>query len=281
VTPRLAGEYTAALTGASRAGLLELGRTLRAYRESLVLVGGWVPYLLIERNKPSPSDFLHVGSIDIDFVVDPNRIGPDEYATIVELITQVGWEPCEGKRFSFERTVDGSDGVPYEINVDFLTSEATGGGRSRRHRPVQLDLQARTMRGAELALSHREGVVLSGKLPGGASSEAEVRMLDVAGCVGTKAIALGERYKQKDAYDLVSVIDRYGTGVEQVAELVRSSSGEELLAEALDQLRNKFQSATSEGPVWYSEFLGGDSDARDRSAQRAFQVVEKFNRLVS
>jgi hypothetical protein len=277
---RLAFEYTAELTGASKVALLELGRTLRAYRDSLVLVGGWVPYLLIERHGPSASEFLHVGSIDIGFVVDPDRIGENEYATIVELISDVGWRPCAGKRFSFERTVAGSDGKPYDVQVDFLTPTPGGPDQSHRHRPVQVDLQARTMRGAELALSHRLSIHLAGRLPNGADSNADVLMLDVTGCLGTKAIALGDRYKQKDAYDIVSLIDRYGSGIPEVADLVRPSSKEPLLAEALDVLRNKFQTERSEGPIWYAEFLGGERDALDRAAQRAFQVVREFDRLL-
>ncbi|HXQ79353.1 MAG TPA: hypothetical protein VN819_03945, partial [Thermoplasmata archaeon] len=156
-----------------------------------------------------------------------------------------------------------------------------GPGRSHRHRPVQVDLQARTMLGAELALAHRSSVHLAGKLPGGAVSEADVLMLDVAGCLGTKAIALGERYKQKDAYDIVSVIDRYGGGVPEVAHLVRPFSKEPLIAKALEVLKLKFRTERSEGPIWYAEFLGGERDALDRSAQRAFQVVREFNRLTT
>lgn len=281
MTPRLANAYTSALTGASKTALLELGRTLRTYRESLVLVGGWVPHLLIEGHGPLASEFLHVGSIDIDFVVDPNRIGEDEYATIVELISAVGWRACEGKRFSFERTVAGSDAKPYEIQVDFLTLPPRETGRTHRHRSIQVDLQARIMHGAELALAHRSPIHLSGRLPGGADSEADLLMLDVTGCLGTKAIALGERFKHKDAYDIVSVIDRYGVGVREVADLVRPSSGEPLLAEALEVLSMKFRTDRSEGPIWYAEFLGGERDSRDRAAQRAFQVVQEFRRLLA
>ncbi|MCI4326296.1 MAG: hypothetical protein L3K16_01465 [Thermoplasmata archaeon] len=280
MTHRLAVEYTTELTGASKIALLELGRTLRAYRESLILVGGWVPYLLIERHGPAASEFLHVGSIDIDFVVDPDRIGEEEYATIVELISGAGWKPCEGKRFSFERTVIGSDGKAYDIQVDFLTPAPGGTDRPHRHRPIQADLQARTMRGAELALAHRNSIHLSGTLPDGADSTADLLMLDVTGCLGTKAIALGDRYKQKDAYDIVSVIDRYGGGIPEVAGLVHPSSKEPLLAEALDVLRNKFRTQRSEGPIWYAEFLGGERDALERAAQRAFQVVQEFERLL-
>lgn len=279
MTPRLVSAYSAELTGTSRIALLELARALRPYRESLVLVGGWVPYLLLDRHGPPREDFLHVGSIDIDFVVDPTRVGEEDYATIVDLISEVGWRPHENSRFSFEKAIGGVD-HPYDIKVDFLTLEPSGPGRVPRHRPIQRDLQARTMRGAELALRHRSSVHLAGILPDGAESEADVLMLDVVGCLGTKAIALGERFKHKDSYDLVSVIDRYGTGFREVAEEVRPCRLEPLLTEALETLREKYRSERSEGPIWYAEFLGGDREAQDRSAQRAFQLVNEFGRLL-
>ena len=105
-------------------------------------------------------------------------------------------------------------------------------------------------------------------------------MLDVTGCIGTKAIALGDRYKQKDAYDIVSVIDHYGTGVGEVADVVRPFAREYLFATSFEVLRSKFRTERSEGPKWYAEFVGGDRDASERLAQRAFQLVNEFSRLL-
>jgi hypothetical protein len=280
MSPRLAGDYHSALTGASTSALLELVRALKRYTTALVLVGGWVPYLLLEEHRRGGEPLTHVGSIDIDFVVDPGQIGEDEYATIVELITAAGWREITGKRFSFERTVPGSDGVPRDIQVDFLTLAPHGPGRSHRHRPVQADLPARTMRGAELAWSHRTSRRMHGALPGGAETDVEFLMLDVVGCLGTKGIALGERFKHKDAYDIVSVLDGYGEGVGEVAPLVRPFAAEPRMAEALKVIAEKFRTERSEGPTWYAEFLGGDHASQLRSSQRAYQLVHEFGRLL-
>jgi hypothetical protein len=61
--------------------------TLGAYRDALVLIGGWAPYLILEefgeggafQDDAFQADafevgFIHVGSIDIDLVVDPNLV---------------------------------------------------------------------------------------------------------------------------------------------------------------------------------------------------------------
>ena len=47
VTPRDSGDYSESLTAASFSALVELALTLGTYKDSLVLVGGWSPYLLI------------------------------------------------------------------------------------------------------------------------------------------------------------------------------------------------------------------------------------------
>ena len=63
---------------------LELMTILGAYRDALVLVGGWVPHFLLEVFGDPDKDFRHVGSLDIDLAVDHRQVGSDEYATIVE-----------------------------------------------------------------------------------------------------------------------------------------------------------------------------------------------------
>ena len=95
---RIAPTYGPGITAASKSVLLELMTTLRAYRESLILVGGWVPYLLLERHRPAGDRFVHVGSIDIDLAVDPSRVNEPAYATIVELLQARGYRPAEDQR---------------------------------------------------------------------------------------------------------------------------------------------------------------------------------------
>ncbi|QRF76504.1 hypothetical protein Thermo_02028 [Thermoplasmatales archaeon] len=169
-----------------------------------------MPYLLLESHKVPEDNFRHVGSIYIDLIVDPDRVGNDEYQTIVELIEEIGWEQATGKRFTFEKSIKGKDEVYRNITVDFLTLPDQSSGREHRHRELQPDLSARTMLGAELSLQHNYWYSLRGEMPNGAVTEVDFKMLNVVGCLGTKGIALGDRYKHKDAYDIVSVLDHYG-----------------------------------------------------------------------
>lgn len=69
---RLRSSFLSDISAVSKSVLLELMTILGAYRDALVLVGGWVPYFLIENHKRPGDEFEHVGSIDIDLAVDPN-----------------------------------------------------------------------------------------------------------------------------------------------------------------------------------------------------------------
>jgi hypothetical protein len=63
--PRTARDYEGGITAASRTGLAEIMTALGSYREALVLIGGWAPYLILERfgDRAGAAAFAHVGSI--------------------------------------------------------------------------------------------------------------------------------------------------------------------------------------------------------------------------
>ncbi|MHB8396301.1 MAG: hypothetical protein ACYDAZ_03765 [Thermoplasmataceae archaeon] len=274
---RFSSDFEDQLIATSKSALIELMRTLRPYEESIVLIGGWVPYLLLESHRASGDNFRHVGSIDIDLIVDPNRVGDNEYHTIVELIEEAGWEQVPGKQFTFERNIKGRDDVYRDITVDFLTLQEQKEGRTHRHRGVQPDLRARTMLGAELGLQHNFGYLMKGELPNGALTEIKFKMLDVVGCLGTKGIALGDRYKHKDAYDIVSVLDHFGAGVKEVASAFEPFVEEPQIQEALKRMRSMFSSERSEGSLLYADFLEPvDQQTREVLAQRGYMLVSEF-----
>jgi len=88
--PRTARDYEDDVTATSRVGLAELMTVLGGYRDALVLIGGWAPFVILERSGAPgafqadafqgdafQTGFAHVGSIDIDFVVDPAIIDAD------------------------------------------------------------------------------------------------------------------------------------------------------------------------------------------------------------
>lgn len=118
---------------------------------------------------------------------------------------------------------------------------------------------------------------MKGEMPNGAMTEVDFKMLDVVGCIGTKGIALGNRYKHKDAYDIVSVLDHYGNGVNDVSKAFKPYLDEIQIQESLKRIREKFSNEKSEGPLLYAEFLeASDVETKDVFARRGFMLVSEF-----
>ena len=285
---RTAQSYGPGVTTASKAVLLELMTTLRTYREALVLVGGWVPYLLLQQHQRSEDPFVHVGSIDIDLAVDPSKVDEPEYATIVELLKERGYQPAPDRRnetvpSSLVRTVASpATSKPYTIRVDFLTHAHDPQPIRARHRLIQDDLFARKVKGCDAALSHQTTIQLSGALPDGGELTVPIRMADLAACLTMKGIVLGERYREKDAYDLYAVIAHYRNGPRDVAEALRPYLDEPLVGEAMTAIRTAFATRSANGPAWAASFIVHPRFASEyqRLVTDAFMVVGEFTRLL-
>ena len=273
---RLIEDYDPDLTRTSMSALLEIALALGSYRDSMVLVGGWVPYLLVEEH--GRGDFMHIGSIDIDLAVDPERIDRQSYATIVKLLGSRGYSgrlsrTGEEIPFSFTRKVPGGGRV-IDIQVDFITSSET---ERHRHRRVQPDLPARVAKGCSIAFRHNVLRDLEGPLLEGGEAECQVRMLDIPGCIGMKGIVLGERYKEKDAYDIYSVVGHCLEGPEEVARVVAEWVNDAEVSFGLDVIAHKFRSIGAEGPAWVATFLQPSDEAmRERLAADAFVMMDRF-----
>ena len=80
-------DYSGDLVEAAHSVLLELVRLLGEYRDDLVVVGGWVPQLIL------PAEPLkHVGSIDVDLAFNHRNLQDAGYATIQKLLLSRGYE---------------------------------------------------------------------------------------------------------------------------------------------------------------------------------------------
>jgi hypothetical protein len=247
----------------------------------MVLIGGWVPYLLLQRHMQRENPFQHVGSIDSDWVIDPSRVNIGQYETIVRSLKRRGFVEDPEIRHRLVKTVvvpESTESIA--IAVDFLTEiPPKGKGAGRRHREVQSDLQARTFEAAELALRHSQTMRLQGQILKGGGIEIDVRVADIIGSIGTKGLALGRRYEEKDNYDLYGLIGNYGNGPVEVARLVRPFLGETLLLRGLQNIRTWFRSIEGAGPVAVANFFVTESGvARERRIRDAFEVVDRFLR---
>ena len=212
--------FTDAIADTSLSHLLELMLMLRSYSDGLVVVGGWAPYLLLKQYQTKNKDFQHVGSIDIDIAINPEVINEPRYATLDKLLRDRGYEPHSKIEYSYAKKVQTENGER-EVVVDFLAPEEGGTSRSHRNQRVQNDFLARKAKGADLAFTHRFEYTLTGQLPNGADAGVTFYVADVVAMMAMKSYVLGQRLKEKDAYDLFSMVLYYKNGAASVAEEIK------------------------------------------------------------
>lgn len=278
---RVSDHYNDDVMAAASSVLCELWTTLGKYRDALVLVGGGAPYYLLEKHKHPENDFRHVGTIDIDVAVDATKIDEDAYASIIDLLLKRGYVPKDDKLgrkvpASFLRTITIGE-REFKVQVDFMTSHDA---RNHRHKEVQRDLHARMTRGCELAFSHNFAHSVTGTLPGNGDVTVEILVADVPAILTMKGIALGERYKEKDAYDIWAVIAHYAEGPADAARQVKAAPRNEATAEALGKIKDAFATDRSRGPYWVATFVGGNEGEQARVRTDAYMVITEFLRLL-
>ena len=280
---RTIDEYHLTITSASKSVLLEVMTIVKSYRESIVLIGGWVPYFLLQEHKPEGINFTHVGSIDIDLVIDPDVIDEARYETIARTLLNRGYQPSEKILYQFERTVRSEiDNREYTVGIDFLTPQLPKGqGRTHRHQLIQPDLRARNLVGAEIALRLNQKVSLAGVLPGDGETGLDFKMANLASFLALKGFAFGERYREKDAYDIYALCDYYKDGPVSVAKEVRPKKEIDIVRRGLKAIRDRFRSSEAEGPSWVVNFMAiTDKKEKEEVRQRSFMVVNEMLRNV-
>lgn len=240
VTTRL--DYAAGAVEAARSVLLELSRLLGEYRDHIVLIGGWVPELLIASDQVQ-----HVGSLDVDLALDHRALQEPGYKTILGLLLSRGYQQDGQQPFIFYRRVKIGEGV-FTVQVDLLAGEYEGTGKSRRTQQVQ-DIRARKARGADLAFDISEEIVVHGRLPEGGIDSASIRIASIVSFLVMKGMALASRVNEKDAMDIYFCVRHYPGGVDALARSFRPHLSKELVWEGLAKIADKFASPDHMGPV--------------------------------
>ncbi|HDT12449.1 MAG TPA: hypothetical protein ENO01_02205 [Candidatus Marinimicrobia bacterium] len=250
--------------------MVELLTVIGELRDHVVLVGGWVPYFLIEEKQKE-----HTGSIDIDLAFDFNHISKASYKTILSLLEERGYHQGE-QPFIFHRTVKTEEGREYTVQVDFIAGEYGGTGRSRRTQSVQ-DVRARKARGCDLVFENNFPVIIQKRMPDGAMNEVSIKVADVVPFLVMKGMALDDRYKEKDAYDIYFTVFNYPGGITGLAEEFEQLRKNKLVVEGLKKIKLKFKEIDSPGPVWVVNFLEiDDQEERERIQRDAFERMNRF-----
>ena len=258
----------------------ELFIYLKPYRNQIVLIGGWVPYFLLEKYMPSGSEYdQHVGSLDIDIALDALSIPTDAYKTILEILKERGFYHRKdnlGKDIpaSFLKKIIFEDGEDIEVQIDFLAPEYGGAPKKRRHQVIQ-DMLARKGRGTDIVFEQTEVIRLSGPISSGAKIELDIKVANATACFVMKGIVLGERTSEKDAYDLYMLARYYKDGPESVLSELKRLRNHGLMKEALKNIEGQFKDVKSIGPVSVATFMGiTDKEEFDRVTRDAYELFQ-------
>jgi hypothetical protein len=158
-------------------------RLLGEYGDDIVVVGGWVPQLILPEGMPP-----HVGSIDVDLALNHQHLQEAGYATIQSLLSRRGYEPDPRQPFTYHRTVV-VNGNAIKVEVDFLAGEYEGTSAKHRTQPVQ-EGRARKARGCDLAFDLYVETDIEGELPEGGRDQARVRVSSAVAFLVMKGMAL-------------------------------------------------------------------------------------------
>ena len=265
-------DYNEQMVEAAHAVLLELVHILGEYREGIALVGGWVPGLLL----PEDAD-KHVGSMDVDIALDHKLLEEAGYETICQKLETRGYRRSEEQPFIFFRDVPVGDET-ISVEVDLLAGEYEGTGRRHRTQRVQ-DAKARKARGCDLVFPMAEEIKISGTRPDGYQDTATIKIAGIVPFVIMKAMAMADREREKDPYDIYFVLRHFPGGPDELIKLFQPHIEQGLVREGLDKMAEKFESPNHVGPNFVADFEGmEDGEEREFLTRDVFERVDHLLR---
>jgi predicted nucleotidyltransferase len=273
--PRQREDYSDRQIEAAHRVLVDLGQVLAAFSDCLVVVGGWIPDLLMPK-----ADEPHVGSIDVDLALDAEKLAAGRYAELLKALLNTGRYEQSDEPFKLYAEVDLKDGQPpVRVDVDFLKSPEA---KTKKNKPKLTEkFRPLDASGCHAAFENPELIVVTGKMIKGQNNKVKFRVASIPDFLIMKSYALANRDKPKDAYDICYCLDNYPGGLNKLAANWKKRASKKDVRKAIEILNEKFAAVDSYGPVQVVEFHNSASaEERGQQARRAFELVQKFLKLV-
>jgi hypothetical protein len=269
--PRQQEDYGDRQVEAARRVLVDLGQVLASFSDCIVLVGGWVPDLLLP-DAPEP----HVGSIDVDLALDAEKLKGGRYADLLKLLLDTRRYELGTEHFQLVTKVDLQDGgEPVQVEVEFLAPKEV---KLKKNRPKLLkDFRVLQADGCGVAFHAPVEMPLPGVNIRGDKNTVRLRLASLADFLVMKAHAIGGRDKPKDAYDFCYCLDYSPDGIGPLAADWKARLGERDISRAVEILREKFEDPSFIGPQQVVEFYHSPQpEEREMQARRAYELVREF-----
>jgi len=252
--------------------LVELCSLFNDYKDDIRVIGGWVPELLFP-NKG------HVGSIDIDILINHLTLKDEGYQTLARILLKNGYVKHPEKYFSFLKEVKIGE-VYINVDVDILAGMYGGTEKQKRSQHVQ-GIKALKATGGDFAFKFDSTPVkVESKRPNGAIDTVQVNVVAVVPYLVMKSSAMG-RGKAKDAYDIYFLIKNYAGGVKQLANEFSEYSTISLVRDMKNKLSEKFASVSHAGPIDVATFMDLNNEQQyEMICRDAFEQVQALLSLI-
>ena len=273
--PRHEDEYSPRQIQAAHRVLVDLGQVLASFKNCLVVVGGWVPDLLLP-DSPEP----HIGSIDVDLALNAEKLSEGRYAKLIETLLNSGRYFQSDEAFKLYIEIDLKDGEKsVRVDVDFLKSSDV---KLKKNKPNLVPgFRPLDAKGCAAAFNHPELAVLAGQMAKGAKNKVQLWVASIPDFLVMKAFAVAGRDKPKDAYDICFCLDNFHGGRTALAEAWNLTPRKKYISDAIAILKEKFSTVDDYGPSQVVEFHNStDPDERAQQQRRAFELVQDFLRMI-
>ncbi len=261
-------DYSGGQREAASRVLVEIANILKDYSDEILIAGGWVPELLFP-------DKDHVGTIDVDLLLNHHKLKEASYLTISRILEKNGYRKHPEKYFAFVKTVYVED-IAYEVDLDLLAGKY-GGTVIERHSQHVQGLKALKVPGGDFAFEvPPTPVKIVASRPDGAMDTANFNVTSIAPFMVMKAAALG-RGKPKDAYDIYFCMKNFSGGIDALAEELFPFREHKLVTDMIEKFKDKFASPDHAGPVDVASFLELSDEEEEMIRRDAYELT---NRLI-
>ena len=273
--PRYEADYTGRQIEAAHRVLIDLGQVLASFTDCLVVVGGWVPDLLMPEAEEA-----HIGSIDVDLALDAAKLDEGRYAEMLKLLIETRRYRKGDKEFQLVTDVDLKDGErPVQVEVEFLAPKDV---KLAKNKPKLLPgFRVLQTEACGVAFNAPIEQKLTGANVRGAKNTVRWRIASLADFLVMKAHAMAGRDKPKDSYDFCYCLEHFPGGMEKLAIEWGQCGKEKHVKTAIGILQEKFTSVDAFGPQQLVEFHQSTAaEEQQMQARRAYELVQRLLELL-
>jgi len=268
--PRRQVDYEDRQVRAAHRVLMDIGQVLAAFHDCMVIIGGWVPDLLIPDEESR-----HIGSIDVDIALDARKLNDGRYAELLHVLLGTGRYRIGGKAFQLVTSVEVDDETPVIVELEFLASSEV---KLKKNNPKLVDdFRVLQFPACAAAFESPVNTEIHGRMISGAENSVKLLVSSLSDFMIMKAHAIGGRDKPKDVYDLCYCLAAYPGGISALGNDWKVRRGATLIDQAVVILSKKFKTVDHYGPQQLAIFhSASDSDEAARYARQAYELVQKL-----